>query len=76
MLLFYIYVYFIHFLHYNLTSKIHEVSMIYYKVAFEITNCPRLCIERLFAFCIGFRYDVTDKFAMPALFSFLCTFYL
>jgi hypothetical protein len=41
--------------------------MIYYKVAFEITNCLRLCIERLFAFCIGLRYDVADKFAMPLL---------
>jgi hypothetical protein len=30
------------------TSKIHEV-MIYYKVAFETTNCLRPRIERLFA---------------------------
>jgi hypothetical protein len=36
--------------------------MIYYKVVFATTNCLRLCIE---------RYDMTDKFARPALICLL-----
>jgi hypothetical protein len=78
-------VYFIHFLHYQMiiikctiiipTSKIYEVWFIYYKVAFETTNCLHPCIETSFAQNSATTWLITCN-ACSDLFSFwsLCTF--